>query len=248
MKNTKRQRCKNRFIKRRTWGSIRSALRSRFATGNYEIEPEFLKPEHTLWGWDSSRMRWQFEHHHDKFAKNIPAVLAYLGGMKGTEKLERQYGLFFPRCAKCGDKCGRLRMDPYDKELYGLCGTCAQPVVNRRFKIEQDAREARSLTLARQILPPEVIKRINVCGYITITSNNITYLLSYTGKIYNTTTGNDYCVHPTDWFISNWDRVIQFYILLHQQPLVVEERAHKRPQELRKWLGANTLKKEVITR
>lgn len=243
----KGQRRKNKFIKRRTWGSIRSRLRSRFAVNNHELEPEFLKPERTLWGWDSSRLRWQLEHHHDRFAKNLPTVLSYLSGMeKGTEKLERQYGVFFPRCIKCNSKCNYLKTDMNDKELYGLCNRCAQPILNRRYKLEQDAREARSLLLARRMLPAQAMEQINELGYTTIVFDDWTYLLGYTGKIYNFTTSMDYCVHPRDWQISNWDRVISLYLLLRQRPLMVEEISHKRPMPLGNWLRANTLTKEVI--
>ena len=192
-------------------------------------------------------MRWQFENHHDRFAKNIPTVLAYLGGMKGTEKLERQYGLFFPRCIKCGKKT-TMPGDMNDKELFGLCRTCQSPILRERNRKKEELRARRGRLLALQMLPHNVVADIDETGYTRVAPHpGVEYLLSFTGKIYNVTTSQDYCFHHRTP-ASQWDRVVHFWILLSRHFPLVESTAHKRNLPKEGWMKSNTYDKIKIKR
>jgi hypothetical protein len=225
---------KFRYYKRRSWGKIRSKLRQRFTKGNYEVEPEYLKPERTCWGhWDTSRLRWKLKHHHDKYAKNIPFVSAYIYNMKGNKELLKQYGLGFVECSHCREREVRY-IDVNDQETFGLCLSCASPILERRRHEAEEKRTYRGRLLARSMLPPEVIKALDTIGYIEVRCQQIIYLLSYRGTLFNATTGQHYCIHPNT-MVSDWDRVIQFWLLLKSNSKLIEERAHKRLEPIEKW-------------
>jgi hypothetical protein len=225
---------KRRYFKRRTWGRIRSKLRQRFSKGNYEVEPEYLRPEKSCYGsWDPSRMRWQFKHHHERYAKNIPFVSALLYGMKGNKELLREYGLGFLECIQCGENEVR-HIDEKDQETFGLCHFCASPILERRRHEVEERRAARSRLLARSMLPREVIQTLDAVGYLEVRTELYTYLLSYRGTLYNATTGQHYCVHP-NVPTPDWDRVILFWLLLKNNLKLIEERAHKRLEPIANW-------------
>jgi len=225
---------KHRYYKRRSWGRIRSKLRQRFAKGNYEVEPEYLKPERTCWSHcDNARMRWKFEHHHDRYAKNIPMVSAYLYGMKGNKELLKQYGLGFIECFKCSEREVRY-IDIHDKETFGLCLACASPIIQRRYHEAEEQRARRGRLLARSMLPREVITTLDTIGYLEVRTQLYTYLLSYRGTLFNATTSQHYCVHPSTT-VSDWDRVIQFWLLLKSNLKLIEDRANKRLEPVENW-------------
>lgn len=231
---------KHRYYKRRSWGRTRSKLRQRFSKGNYEVEPEYLKPERTCWGsWDTSRMRWKLKHHHDRYAKNIPFLSGFLYNMKGSEELLKAYGLGFMPCVKCGTHEVRY-IDRDDLYTYGLCHNCASPIISRRYKEAEENRAARGRELARSMLPREVIRALDTVGYLEVRCQLYTYLLSWRGTLYNETTGQHYCVHPRTQ-TSDWDRVIQFWLLLRSRPAVVETLANKRLQPVEEWKKAYSM-------
>ncbi len=105
----KGERLKRRFWKRASWGKIRSQVRSRFSKGDYEVEPQWLSPERDSWGIeDSSRIRWKLKHRRPNWGYDT--LNWHIGALQGdTTALEKKYGIFHPRCSRCGTKLFNLR-------------------------------------------------------------------------------------------------------------------------------------------
>lgn len=102
------QRRKNRFHKRCTWGSIRSRARQRFSRGDYEVEPDWLRPERTAWDtWDASRIRWKLKNRRPRKRWSYDDIRMWLRGMHGADGLEAKYGIDTYRTVCCG-----ARVDP----------------------------------------------------------------------------------------------------------------------------------------
>jgi len=107
--SVKNERLKRKFWKRASWGKIRSQVRSRFSTGNYEVEPQWLSPERDSWGIeDSSRIWWKLTHRKPNWGHDM--LSWHIGALSGdTSSLEKKYGIFHQRCSKCGVKLYSIR-------------------------------------------------------------------------------------------------------------------------------------------
>lgn len=226
----KGQRTKNRFIYRRSWGSVRSRVRQRFAKGNYEIEPDYLRANDSweLHHISDGRLRERLKLHKDRFRK-VPWILnMVIGYGKGdTSGLERMFGMFYPRCTKCGEKLWHLYLED---ELAGLCNQCAAPIIQRREEERTMPFRERAEALARRLLPDEVRMRFMTPGWVRIMgSNGTNYRLDKNGWVYNEDAHQSYCVHPKTGFLQScfWDRVVEMYLLLRWRAHLVETKAVK---------------------
>lgn len=233
------ERRKNKFIKRRSWGGIRCRLRQRFAKGQYEVGPEFLRPERTCYnfGGDPSRVRWQMKNHPERFKKNKDNIIYFIANMRGSEWFERRFGIHFLRCRTCGEKIWHRFLDDL---LDGLCNKCARPFINKRYEIQTEAQRRRAEQLAIAMLPAIVVAELKTIGWTRINApNSIVYYLTKEGTVYNATLRQYYCVHPaTGWLgACYWDRLVEMWILLRQVPAMVEAKAHKSLMSESSWNG-----------
>lgn len=228
----KGQRTKNRFIYRRSWGSVRSRVRQRFAKENYEIEADFLR-SHDSWemhhhNMDQERARWNLKHHRDRFRKISWILESVIGYGKGdTSDLERMYGVFYPRCTKCGRKMWHIFLE---EELAGLCNTCASPIIQKRYEEQARPFRERAEAMARKLLSAEVRLKFMTPGWVRIKgSNGTNYRIDKDGWVFNEDTHQRYCVHPKTGFLMScfWDRVVEMYLLLRWKAHLVEAKAVK---------------------
>lgn len=100
MKGRRRTR---RFIKRCSWGQIRSDVRAKFSKGDYDIRAEWLGPsDYDTWVTiDKSRVRWLLKNRGRRMALwEIEWLLGWLRG--DTTAIQRKYGVFIERCPVCG--------------------------------------------------------------------------------------------------------------------------------------------------
>ena len=128
-------RYRRKHYKRKAWGSRRCLIRQKFAKGDYDISPDLLKAKDTwscYYHGDSSRQRWKLKNKVKSMRRNIHWVYSLLCGMKRTEKIERLYGIFFPRCSRCGNVVA-FRSVLIDKEW--VCWACER---ERRREHEEE--------------------------------------------------------------------------------------------------------------
>jgi len=253
---------KHRYWRRRSWGANRSKVRQRFAKGDFEIEADFLRPHdsHGMWShWDYSRMREKLERHPKRYRRTW-LVDAVLGNLKGgdTSELERRFGTFYPRCAGCGKRAQNWNFFNrlYDEDASGLCDTCARPIIEERERRLREVRNARAMVLAEKLLPRYVFEDMAQKGWTSLrvrtmlvndnvysSPRDVEYRLLKDGRVYNATTRESYCIHPAErgvvgWCtigFEDWDKVLELWLLLRQQPGMVERTAHKTPVPEHKW-------------
>lgn len=235
----KNQCCKNRFIYRRSWGSVRSRIRQRFAKGNYELEPSDLRANDS-WEmhhhWDKGRMREKLKLHRKRFRRLDWILSSVIGSGRGTENLERMFGFFFPRCTKCGERVWHLYIDD---EMAGLCNSCARPIIEKRYQLVDEQRKLRAEKLAARLIPGVYLHLLKFESVRVKGSNGMEYVMTRYGGIYNMTLKQSYCVHPRTGWGGNcyWDRIIEMYILLTQKADFVEQKAVRHQLTQGNWLA-----------
>jgi len=218
---------------------VRSRVRQRFAKENYEIEADFLR-SHDSWEmhhhWDNGRMREKLKLHREKFRRLDWILSSVIGQGRGTEELERMFGFFFPRCTKCGERIWHIYLDD---QLAGMCNKCAQPIIERRYRVVSEERRIRAEKLASRMIPMVYLHFLKHDSIRIKGSNGMEYVMTKHGGIYNMTLKQSYCVHPMTGWLGEcyWDRIIEMYILLTQKADMVEQKAHRHQLTQGNWLA-----------